>query len=483
MKTKTHTSIDQGTLLRLHAYYYQYRFGFDHLTLLDGEKRVARASTEAYNKRNPAYAKNETKYTDSKTGPSYDHNRKGRYKGAAEHEFDWGKQASAREAGLKIPRINFYYWEYATGIGVRIEDTPYICLDLDGCKSDSHFYYFLTSIGLPEDYEWLIKSGSRQGYHIWVEIDDTFPRNTFFDSHRHGVFAPNKQYRDRFDKIEIRLAGHMVLPPSIHQSGAQYEFVNVEIPTNNPLKISGSNLIAEVERRSVDSSSIYKSNREDFLKSEVVLNSVYEGRDHFLFLDFETSGLPKQWDRPHDDTDNWPHVVQAAWVFGVDESSNDLGGWDAIREEVSMILQPDDFEFDSKATSVHGISKEKMKTEGVDRKLLFERLAGLINSAKYIIAHNTDFDISVLKCELKRHDIEAPLWWDKKVICTMKSTTEYCGIRNEHGLKWPTLEELHNHVFNESFSGAHDALEDVKALYRCFWKLEKDGVSLIKGEI
>ena len=33
----------------------------------------------------------------------------------------------------------------------------------------------------------------------------------------------------------------------------------------------------------------------------------------FLIFDTETTGLPKRWDAPISDTNNWPRIVQLAW--------------------------------------------------------------------------------------------------------------------------------------------------------------------------
>lgn len=44
------------------------------------------------------------------------------------------------------------------------------------------------------------------------------------------------------------------------------------------------------------------------------------------------------------------------------------------------------------------------------------------------------------------------------------------------GFNGPILQELHNHLFNEDFDGAHDALADVKATARCFFELKRLGI-------
>ena len=68
---------------------------------------------------------------------------------------------------------------------------------------------------------------------------------------------------------------------------------------------------------------------------------------------------------------------------------------------------------------------------------------------------------------------------DIQHIDTMKLTTEFVGIPNSRGrsgFKYPSMTELHYKLFNRGFEGAHDALVDVEALARCFFKLQEIGV-------
>lgn len=41
--------------------------------------------------------------------------------------------------------------------------------------------------------------------------------------------------------------------------------------------------------------------------------------------------------------------------------------------------------------------------------------------------------------------------------------------------KWPTLSEIHTHLFNEPFDDVHNALSDVRACARCYFELRKQG--------
>ena len=55
----------------------------------------------------------------------------------------------------------------------------------------------------------------------------------------------------------------------------------------------------------------------------------------FLFFDTETTGLPQRWNAPVTDVDNWPRLVQLAWIM-CDDKGN-------IIEECSDIIKPEGF--------------------------------------------------------------------------------------------------------------------------------------------
>jgi DNA polymerase III epsilon subunit-like protein len=55
----------------------------------------------------------------------------------------------------------------------------------------------------------------------------------------------------------------------------------------------------------------------------------------------------------------------------------------------------------------------------------------------------------------------------------MQAATSYCRLPGPYGFKWPTLQELHLKLFNETFAGAHRALADVRACARCYFELKR----------
>lgn len=38
-------------------------------------------------------------------------------------------------------------------------------------------------------------------------------------------------------------------------------------------------------------------------------------KDYYLFFDTETTGLPRDYNAPSSDTDNWPRMVQLSWIM------------------------------------------------------------------------------------------------------------------------------------------------------------------------
>lgn len=187
----------------------------------------------------------------------------------------------------------------------------------------------------------------------------------------------------------------------------------------------------------------------------------------FLFFDTETTGLPKSWQAPVNNLNNWPRLVQLAWLF-IDEFGNEM-------EIKNIIIKPEGFDIPKDASSVHGITTEMAEKEGIDLSKALLKFAEVIEGSKILVAHNMSFDKSVMGAEFLRKDIKNSLSGRLK-ICTMHGSVDFCKIKNEFGYKWPKLIELHKKLFNRGFDGAHDAFADVKACARCFFELKKRGI-------
>jgi DNA polymerase III epsilon subunit-like protein len=88
-----------------------------------------------------------------------------------------------------------------------------------------------------------------------------------------------------------------------------------------------------------------------------------------------------------------------------------------------------------------------------------------------------NFDRPILLAEFIRADLPNS-FAGLPTFCTMASTTELCRIpRSGGGYKWPTLDELHRHLFGAGVCGAHDAGADVLSCAKCFFKLQQMGLA------
>ena len=185
-----------------------------------------------------------------------------------------------------------------------------------------------------------------------------------------------------------------------------------------------------------------------------------------LFFDTETTGLPRDWSAPVSQTDNWPRLVQLAWLQ-YDNQGN-------LINEGSRVIKPDGFSIPKKASAVHGITTNYALKKGIGLPLVLPRFSELIDESNLLIAHNMDFDEKIVGAEYIRLRLKSSLF-DKKRICTMKTTTDLCKIPGTHGYKWPTLSELHRFLFGSDFKDAHDALVDVRICAKCYFELTRRG--------
>ena len=77
----------------------------------------------------------------------------------------------------------------------------------------------------------------------------------------------------------------------------------------------------------------------------------------YLFFDTETTGLPKNWKAPITDLNNWPRMVQLAWLL-YDNSGT-------LLNKEAYIIRPDGFTIPEESCRVHGITTQRALDEGV----------------------------------------------------------------------------------------------------------------------
>jgi DNA polymerase III epsilon subunit-like protein len=184
----------------------------------------------------------------------------------------------------------------------------------------------------------------------------------------------------------------------------------------------------------------------------------------YLFFDTETTGLPRNWKAPISDLNNWPRLVQLAYLQ-YDNNGNKIS-------EGDFIIKPEGFTIPSDSSKVHGISTQRALKEGQNLISVLRHFNSLIEQANYLVAHNMSFDEKIIGAEFLRNGMINSIQ-SKNKICTMEKSTNFCAIDGPYGYKWPKLSELHYKLFKTGFEEAHNAAVDITATARCFWELKR----------
>jgi DNA polymerase-3 subunit alpha len=185
----------------------------------------------------------------------------------------------------------------------------------------------------------------------------------------------------------------------------------------------------------------------------------------YLIFDTETTGLPKRWDAPITDSDNWPRCIQIAWQL------HDHMG--KLIEHQDYLVKPDGFNIPYDAERIHGISTELADAEGISLIAVLEKFNMALSKAKFIVGQNLGFDVNIMGAELHRMGIDSPMATMPVLDTCTEVTAKLLQLPGGRGgkFKLPTLTELHEYLFNKPFSEAHNATADVEATTRCFLEL------------
>jgi len=198
----------------------------------------------------------------------------------------------------------------------------------------------------------------------------------------------------------------------------------------------------------------------------------------YLIFDTETTGLPKKWNAPVTDSDNWPRCVQLAWQL------HDSKG--KLISDHSYLIKPENFNIPFESEQIHGISTELATKIGANLSDVLNQFVSDLSQAGFIIGHNVKFDLNIIGAELFRINSDIDLL-EKDILDTCTElTANVCKIPGGRGgkFKFPTLIELYSFLFNASFSEAHNASADVEATARAFFELVRRGIinqSVFKG--
>lgn len=189
---------------------------------------------------------------------------------------------------------------------------------------------------------------------------------------------------------------------------------------------------------------------------------------NILFFDTETTGkydfkLPP--DHPIQ-----PRLVQLAAIL--------RDGDGKARATVDVIIKPENWHISEEVARIHGITEEIAINFGVPVRTAAFLFNNLCYQADLLVAHNLDFDRSVLLSVYHSLGVGNRLARMNR-FCTMRTAAPVLKLSNgnqqdKHSYKWPKLQECMRFFFGEEFAG-HNALEDTIACMRVYDALREMG--------
>jgi len=200
-----------------------------------------------------------------------------------------------------------------------------------------------------------------------------------------------------------------------------------------------------------------------------------------IVFDTETTGLPKSRTITPNTLHLWPFIVQFSYIIFDTDTNTILKSYDAIvKLKPYNVISKDSIEF-------HGITQEISESKGINIDTVLFTFISDMRNADMIVAHNVEFDLNMIRVELLRLEQSALVNVDlelRKAIfedqtnfyCTMKESIDLCKIEKENSrgtyYKFPTLTELHKHLFAVEPKHLHNSFHDILCTIRCFIKMK-----------
>jgi DNA polymerase III epsilon subunit-like protein len=194
-----------------------------------------------------------------------------------------------------------------------------------------------------------------------------------------------------------------------------------------------------------------------------------------LVFDTETTGL-----LPKDKNDEYPYIVQLSYVYFDTKNMKQI-------EAINSIVNVGDIEIPIETINIHGITNEKSHNLGRPIMDVLLEFSQYIDKTDIIVAHNLNFDKTVVIKEFER--LGYPNYfnvYDKLYYDTMINGKELCqlytkGHYKRPYLKFPKLVELYCKLFDDdniAIANAHNAIIDVLMTTRCYLRMNSINNSL-----
>jgi DNA polymerase-3 subunit epsilon len=187
-------------------------------------------------------------------------------------------------------------------------------------------------------------------------------------------------------------------------------------------------------------------------------------KDYYLFIDTETSGLPKNWKAPYALKNNWPHIIQIAWII-YDENFIEI-------KRQNRYIKNTAIKIEKSARKIHHITEAFLNENG---QLISTALKAFYQDIKKykptLIGHFLEFDYHMINVEFERIG-KKNILKNLPLFCTMKASKSY--VRNP-SVELLKLNDFYFELFNDRPEESHNALSDALNTAKIFIHLFKSG--------
>ena len=189
-----------------------------------------------------------------------------------------------------------------------------------------------------------------------------------------------------------------------------------------------------------------------------------------LVFDTETTGLPIGRNPCITETEKWPHIVQLSYILYDTDTKKMILCKDHI-----IKIDPT-IEITEESINIHGITRKICDRKGINIIEAINEFNVHLTQSDCVVGHNLSFDKRMIMVECIRNTIRQQFTVNRirmPECCTMQFYKPKCAIEriSKNGykyLKYPSLTETHEYLFNFKPKNTHDSMADVLICLRCY---------------
>jgi DNA polymerase III subunit epsilon len=181
----------------------------------------------------------------------------------------------------------------------------------------------------------------------------------------------------------------------------------------------------------------------------------------YVFIDTETTGLPKKRQNAEIEAGIWPDIVSIAWIV-----TDDAG---TVIRSCYFIVKPMDWIISEESTRIHKIDHKTAVDYGTSLEKVAELFISELAGTSCIVAHNMNFDRNVIMNAVKwKLSLNVDTLFNK-TFCTMEAGKTITNLPKN---RYPSLSVLYTHLFGSVPDILlHNALNDALLCMKIYFKI------------